>query len=178
MCNDIQKKLDEIRKNSKLHKISGNKVNVIIANVNKGPQMSEILSGRTRSEEFSKKMSERQKGIKKGPQSEKTKERNRQSNLGRIVSDKTKKILSEQANIRMNDPKNKKANSEQAKQRLSTPENNPNYKGLIYSKNIDTSDVRSFNGPKDFVDTEYNYFTVLKRIKSGKVYKNHIWYRK
>lgn len=175
--NDIQKILEEQRKQSQIHKISEAKINRTIANRIKAPQVAEALRGKSRGEEFSRKMSERQKGIKKGPQSKETKQRNRESNLGRIVSDEIKKLLSANALIQMNDPNNKKANSEQAIKRLAVPENNPNYKGLIYSKNINTGEIKSYNGPKDFINTDCNYFTVLKRIKSGKIYHNCIWSR-
>jgi hypothetical protein len=39
MCNDIQKKLDEIHANSKLHQIEPNKINRIIANKIKAKDM-------------------------------------------------------------------------------------------------------------------------------------------
>jgi hypothetical protein len=153
-------------------------VNRARANRLKAPRVAEALRGRNRGEEFSKQMSLRQKGIKKGPQSEQTKQKNRESNLGKIVSENTKKLMSINATIQMNDPANKKANSEQAIKRLAVPENNPNYKGLIYSTNINTGEVKSFNGPKDFINTDCNYFTVLKRIKSGQIYRNCTWSRK
>lgn len=132
---------------------------------------------RTQSPEHRKRMSEIQKGKRKGPQSELTKERNRQSNLGRVISESTRQKLSENAKKQMNDPKAKLNNSKQAKERLSIPSNNPNYKGFIYSKNVETGEIKSYDGPKDFIGTGYNYFTVLKRIKTGKIHKGHVWYR-
>lgn len=104
--------------------------------------------------------------------------KNRLGNLGKKVNPNTKKLMSINAIKQMNDPINKKANSEQAKKRLAIPENNPNYKGLIYGKNIITGEIKSYNGPKDFINTDCNYFTVLKRIKSGKIYRNCTWSRK
>lgn len=35
MCNDLQKKMDEIRKNSELHKLNNSNANRIIANISK-----------------------------------------------------------------------------------------------------------------------------------------------
>jgi hypothetical protein len=140
-------------------------------------KIKKALTGKTRSEKVKQDMSQRRKGVKLGPTSAETKEKLRQINLGKVVSEDTKKIMSVNAIIQMNDPANKKANSEQAKKRLAIPENNPNYKGLIYSKDITTGNMKIYNGPKDFIDTDCNYFTVLKRIKSGKVYRNCIWSR-